>query len=167
MNWRTNNVFRGLSRTTEAQIDPLSYSLLGFGSHSIFLAANLLAEHTLALQKLRALEKLPENWDGYGAGRVTNGAISNAMELLDATITRNGNLGIPEIAPNPNGTISLEWEMDDREVYVEIGKKRVTGYLKSAGSPTMYLQGSACDLVYLLPAVLAFFSEPSRTAAPS
>lgn len=109
-------------------------------------------------KRLADLKDLQDNWDGYGASRISESSLKNAMAILEATVGNLSGLGAPEISPNPNGTVSLEWEQSDKNAYVEIGNTRATGYVRSAGAPATYLQGSAADLTVLLPAVLGMLA---------
>jgi hypothetical protein len=76
---------------------------------------------------LYALAALPENWDGYGALHISAETIHNARRALNVL----AHAPLPEITPNPNGTISFEWETESSEAHLEIGKTRYSFYAKT------------------------------------
>src|SRR4030042_2939942 len=57
-----------------------------------------------------------ENWDGYGAQPLTEDAYYEAKKLLK--LLPSYSLPMPEIIPEPDGSIGLEWYKDKRFVYV-------------------------------------------------
>jgi hypothetical protein len=73
------------------------------------------------------------NWDGYGALPVSTEIKSNALEVL----SHLENLTCaPEITPNPNGTLSFEWESNQGFGVIEIGRTRYSYYVHAhCGSP--------------------------------
>lgn len=77
------------------------------------------------IQKLGLLE---ENWDGYGAAKVSPICISNALNIINyKTIICDY---IQDIYANPNGTISILWENEDGEsIGLEIGEKTLSYYI--------------------------------------
>jgi hypothetical protein len=87
------------------------------------------------------------NWDGYGAIAIGNETKSNALEALN----RLENLTCaPEVTPNPNGTLSFEWETSQGFGLLEIGRTRYSYYLRPhCGSPIL----SAGDADEINPAV--------------
>lgn len=61
-----------------------------------------------ALSDLRALalECAEANWDGYGAAAIDELAVRNAEDVLFALPP---GIPMPDLAPEPNGGVSLEW----------------------------------------------------------
>jgi hypothetical protein len=80
-------------------------------------------------------------------------AVARQLEPIDA-------LPNPEITPNANGTISLEWESNRGEVYIEFGKTRISGFLRVEDSPTLYFK----DVSSLQP---SFYTEIRDLLYPS
>jgi hypothetical protein len=114
---------------------------------------------------LKELSQLPENWDGYGALQVGDQALRNAKTFVNSIALYSSGFDAPGVAPNPNGTLSLEWERDGQEAYLEIGNTRASGYCRFPRLPTTYIQGSAEDVSVWLPAFLAHISESSKPKA--
>jgi hypothetical protein len=67
-----------------------------------------------AAQRLQAVVDLPENWDSYGARRVS---ISTALDSLQL-LARLYDLGLPgpAILPTASGGVQLEWSVDGLEL---------------------------------------------------
>lgn len=77
--------------------------------------------------KIETIAQMSENWDGYGAVPIHHLTAVNADKLLSALRS----LGVdPDVTPNPNGTISFEWEWKSGIAHVEIGKTRGVAYTK-------------------------------------
>ena len=65
-------------------------------------------------ERLEILRKLPPDWDSYGGLPPTAEAIKTAEEFLTV-------IGIPFIAPLPNGGLTFEWNLPSGEtVLVDI-----------------------------------------------
>src|SRR5262245_41259584 len=121
---------------------------------SYYEEASGAVERQLLNKQFERLRELREDWDGYGAAQPSAYSLSNAAAVAESALARGHFATLPEVSPNPNGTVSLEWEYDGNEAYLEIGNSRVAGYLKMRGSSAIYLQGSAVDATVLLPALL-------------
>lgn len=59
-----------------------------------------------------------KNWDGYGAEPVSWIAVYNAKDFIRAL---PDGFPIPEAAPEPDGSISLEWIAPNRRVALSVG----------------------------------------------
>ncbi len=70
------------------------------------------------------IAKLSANWDGYGGSTFTPEVVDHARRLVAALEAAGFEV---DVTPNPNGTISLEW---DNAYYLECGKTRGVGYVK-------------------------------------
>ncbi len=55
-----------------------------------------------------------DNWDGYGAKAVTAGAFEESFALLNALPSY---IPLPELEPEPDGSIGLEWENGPNRVF--------------------------------------------------
>lgn len=74
-----------------------------------------------AKDEIRAYANFQDDWDGYGAVRPVAECLNHALEII-----RNENVCLDyltDIYPNPNGTITLEWEQDDNEIGLEVGSR--------------------------------------------
>ncbi len=67
-----------------------------------------------ALARLAELERLPPNWDGYGARPVSRRHANRALSFLGRLMTDA--LPLPEIGPLPDGGVQLEWHLDGSRV---------------------------------------------------
>jgi hypothetical protein len=94
-----------------------------------------------AKNTIRAFATLVENWDGYGAAAISDAVISNGVAIIDVIEGSPVNLPTPEISPNPNGTIALEWETPNGEAYIEIGNSRYGGYVSARHVPPLDFEG--------------------------
>ena len=63
-------------------------------------------------QKLQAISELEDNWDGYGASKISSDVIFKTKEILKSLYKQ------PEIFPTGAGTIQMEYETDDGD-YLE------------------------------------------------
>ena len=75
---------------------------------------------------LDELALLETDWDGYGAPPIAAEALEKARVLWSRL---SKILPQPDVVPNPNGTISFEWESDKGWANIEIGKKSFAVYV--------------------------------------
>lgn len=139
----------------------------------------LRAELESALELVKEFQSMPANWDGYGALVINGDTARNARTALSRLLVL---VPAPEITPNPNGTVSFEWETHYGLAHLEIGMTRFSLYIKSEASHTIHLDGRAdqidSDLGYriaarLYPSLnnaetitkLCFTADHARTAA--
>ncbi len=75
--------------------------------------------------------------DGSGRGvRKVAEEMTDKVGIVAVLLEQLDGLPNPELTPNANGTISLEWESDRGEVYIEFGKTRISGFLRIEDAPT-------------------------------
>lgn len=55
------------------------------------------------------------NWDGYGALPIARKAVAEAEEFLNML---PANIPMPEIVPEPNGEIAMEWRTGKRKTFI-------------------------------------------------
>jgi len=92
------------------------------------------AEFESARQAIRQAFADP-NWDGYGALPIRDETKRNALTVLNQLEIVTC---APEITPNPNGTMSFEWETDQGFGQLEIGRTRYSFCVQlHNGSPTL------------------------------
>jgi hypothetical protein len=68
------------------------------------------------LFSLRAIDRLGDNWDGYGAQSLNDDAVRPALSLIFKYYARQH----PNLVPLPDGGIGLRWEHGPRELEVDI-----------------------------------------------
>lgn len=73
---------------------------------------------------LNEIAKLPRNWDGYDGCTFAPEVVDHARRVVAALEAAGLEV---DVTPNPNGTISLEW---DNAYYLECGRTRGVGYVK-------------------------------------
>lgn len=62
--------------------------------------------------ELDEIAALPPNWDGYGGCAFRPEVIDHARKVLTALQAAGIDV---EVTPNPNGTVSLEWQFASLE----------------------------------------------------
>ncbi len=72
------------------------------------------------LKKLEDIRKLELNCDRYDTLPINNKCIFNTKFILNS-VKLFDNYFNPDIYPNTNGTISLEWDNKKESIYLEIG----------------------------------------------
>ena len=85
------------------------------------------AESGIASTALSDFAGLGAGWDGYDAEPISQEAISNARAALPIFISL---LPFPEIVPEQNGTITLEWSAAKGVASLEIGGGRFAFLLR-------------------------------------
>lgn len=123
-------------------------------------------KHALA-ESIRELADLEENWDGEGGSPVALEAIERAVLLLSVM---NEAVPLPEFSPNPNGTLSLYWNVPHGSAELEIGRTRHSWALADvAGTVTTFCSGdnraldnpaSLMDLLAALTPSLVYGTHP-------
>jgi hypothetical protein len=86
---------------------------------------------------------LPEDWDGYGASRIPTKTTQAARAVLEQLLNH---IPLPEITPNSNATISLEWDAARGVAHLELGADDYSFFLKRESGTPVYLQGRLKDL---------------------
>lgn len=133
-------------------------------THTLFPSQSvaLRAEVSEAKTKIREFGQMPENWDGYDALGISAEATRNALVALDSVLRA---APIPDIVPNPNGTLSFEWETADGFAHLEVGNTRFAFYLKRRSDQPSRLSGSAEQVPSGLGYLVAALLYPARSTA--
>ena len=113
-------------------------------------------------RKISELASMDENWDGYGALRISPETTSNTLSCLDNLLRV---APVPDITPNPNGTISLEWETERGVAHLEIGKTRFSFYLKLRSGKPILADGLAKHIPEYVGGIVSSFLFPVQNAA--
>lgn len=76
------------------------------------------------IKKVKDATKLENNWDSYGAERISITTASRAIKFLYESLQALNNRGItlpkPFAAPCPDGSIQFEWEKENKELEIVI-----------------------------------------------
>lgn len=80
---------------------------------------------------LSDLENINDNWDGYGGSKPLEEIIERTNNFVTTKLTTIELDKLTDIYPNPNGTISLEFEKNkSRRISLEIGINSVCWYFR-------------------------------------
>ena len=126
------------------------------------------AHHSLSIELANALESveefaaMPANWDGYGALEILEQTASNTKSALERLMVV---APAPDITPNPNGTISLEWETHEGFAHIEIGMTRYSGFVKPKVGDSHRFDGQADSITLDLGSSIAAILYPARNSA--
>ncbi len=81
-------------------------------------------------EKILSFKSLVNNWDGYNAIPLEVKSSTNAIELINLIEDRELK-HLKDIYPNPNGTVSFEWENEaDEIISLEMGNKSFSYFIK-------------------------------------
>lgn len=105
------------------------------------------AELSAAFTTIDEFRSMGENWDGYGALTIADAVATNAKRALVTLLTV---APCPDLSPNPNGTISMEWESESGYAVLEIGNTRFSFYLRVGTRKLPSLAGSANEISFSL-----------------
>ena len=74
-------------------------------------------EESMLIQEIQELykEHSENNWDGYGAERISPGAFIEAKRVAEMLPQ---DLPEPDVIPEPNGDIAFEWYRSKRKVFI-------------------------------------------------
>ncbi len=90
------------------------------------------------VKKILSFKALCNNWDGHGAYPLEIECASNALLFVDLLGEKNI-WNVKEVYPNPNGTITFEWNNElDEVLNLEIGKETISYFVEIAGMETVY-----------------------------
>lgn len=99
------------------------------------------------MKEIDLISSLKDGWHGNGSLQVGSVVLKRTREAAEV-ISKIEGLSGPYISPNPQGTISLEWESDRGSVYVEIGRTRVAAFIDIAGQEPVAIRSQLLDLGY-------------------
>ncbi len=91
--------------------------------------------------RMREIESLRDGWHGEGSLAISEAIVRRVRKMLPV-VARLG-MPSPELTPHANGTISLEWEKSKICIFVEFGKTRVGGFIKTGPDSLSVLPESA------------------------
>lgn len=127
----------------------------------------LRAEFPVAQATIKEVAYPQPNWDGYGALAISAEAKDNALNAIQGLLQV---APTPEINPNPNGTLSFEWESGEGKAHLEIGQTQYSFYVNPRVGVPVLFEGPATDVNRLHGSLVASFLFPpiaaSGTATP-
>ena len=102
-----------------------------------------------AVVLLADLARLEPGWDGHGADPITPSCLTKVSTVLAAL---PAGTPCPEVVPNPNGTLTLDWQAGGYSLSLECGATRYSAVWESA-------TGVETDEGDILPSIPAFVAE--------
>jgi len=122
--------------------------------------------NTFAIEEARndiqQLAQLTQNWDGFGAIPIQEGTRNNAIAAVSSLLLWTPS---PEISPNPNGTISLEWETDSGIAQLEVGQSKYSFFIDLRRGEPVLRDGSADQITFDVGMMVAAFLFPPPPGA--
>jgi len=94
--------------------------------------------------QIEELAAMQADWDGYGALPINAATKYNSLASLRGILIYGP---VPEITPNPNGTLSFEWETRRGSAHLEIGQTRLSFYIKPRIGQPVFLDSGADDIL--------------------
>lgn len=91
-----------------------------------------------AMLALEELASLPTDWDGHGAIPIAAATVSNVRIILSSILKV---ITAPDVTPNSNGTVSLEWESKIGFAHLEIGLTKFALFIKPISGASTFLDG--------------------------
>lgn len=102
-----------------------------------------LADFGAARAAVERLSFTERDWDGDGALPISEATKLNALAALNIL---EASAPAPEITPNPNGTLSLEWETEKGVAYLEIGRTRYSFCILPRDGSAILIDGISDDV---------------------
>lgn len=96
-----------------------------------------------AMLALDELTKLPTDWDGHGAIPIAMATVNNVRVMLSSLLKA---VTAPDVTPNSNGTISLEWESSIGFAHLEIGLTKFSLFIKPISGASTFVDGVTAAL---------------------
>ncbi len=117
------------------------------------------AEIPIAEARVTDIEAMDANWDGYGAIKISSETAKNTKNIIANLCAFTP---IPDITPNPNGTVSLEWETTEGFAHLEIGQTKYSFYIKLRSGKAILADGSTKKIEANIGKLIAEMLYPSR-----
>jgi hypothetical protein len=146
-----------LSLLDEKAVPALVYFMPSRGSHGA-----MYAELPAVRQAIEDNSFAEPNWDGYGSLGIKAETKDNAIHGIQNVLLE---APVPDITPNPNGTLSFEWETQNGAAHLEVGQTMFSFYVRPrAGEPILF-SGPANQINRLHGSLIADLLFPSGGGA--
>jgi hypothetical protein len=119
------------------------------------------AEFPVAQATIEQMAFTESNWDGYGALAISTQTKDNALSAIRNILPV---APTPEISPNPNGTLSFEWETTEGKAHMEIGRTRYSFYVSPRVGVPILFEGAVHDVSRIHGSLVASFLFPPAIA---
>lgn len=98
------------------------------------------------IMDILSFKSLHEKWDGFDAIPLEVKSATNSIKLVDY-IGEDVFCSITNYYPNPNGTITFEWENKENEIVsVEVGNDTFTYFVDVAATETKFYNNLPLDV---------------------
>ncbi len=98
------------------------------------------------IMDILSFKSLHEKWDGFDAIPLEVRSATNSIKLMDY-IGEDVFCSITNYYPNPNGTITFEWENKENEIVsVEVGNDTFTYFVDVAATETKFYNNLPLDI---------------------
>lgn len=81
-----------------------------------------------AIEQVRTLFDLPEDWDGEGGERPADDVIQSAIGFLEF-VAKYASVDRPHVSPTRSGGVLLEWENGPHQIEVEVLSRDAASYV--------------------------------------
>lgn len=112
---------------------------ISFNTHNNNIVLN---KFESVMSEIRSLKELHEDWDGYGASKVSDNIIAYTESLI-STLSGDVIERISSISPNPHGTLTIEWTRgSNNKISLEIGESNYSYFVSVENSNPSFVNGS-------------------------
>lgn len=87
-----------------------------------------------------------DNWDGYNAVAIDKIIIfrtKQTLGIIQPELLRN--LTIDDLSPNPHGTITVRLEINENDIYIEIGKTKISIFGNFKDNTKAYMENISSE----------------------
>jgi hypothetical protein len=130
--------------TTYEYNEAINESLVKYINNINIISKRKISKHSL-LKNILSYKSLTESWDGYGAIPLEIDSATNSIQLLDL-IGENIFCTVSDFYPNPNGTITFEWENSENEIVsLEVGNNTFSYFVEMASLDIMFFNNKSIN----------------------
>jgi hypothetical protein len=122
----------------------------------------LLYEYPAAMEAIRQASFPDGNWDGFGALPIAAETKQNAILAINNILCV---APLPEINPNPSGTLSFQWTTNEGTAHMEIGRTRYSFYVSPRIGDPILFEGDVNSIHQLHGGLVASLLFPPPSSA--
>jgi len=130
--------------TTYEYNEAINEGLVKYINNINVISKRKISKHSL-VKNILSYKSLTESWDGYGAIPLEIDSATNSIQLLDL-IGENIFCTVSDFYPNPNGTITFEWENSENEIVsLEVGNNTFSYFVEMASLDIMFFNNKSIN----------------------
>jgi len=122
----------------------------------------LMYEYPAALEAIEEAAYSVANWDGFGALPISSETKKNAIGAVNSLMAV---APTPEINPNPNGTLSFQWETVEGTAHMEIGQTKYSFYVSPRVGNAILFEGDVGSIHRIHGGLVASILFPPTSSA--